>query len=95
MGVRMTTDANLTTMNISLPAGLRAFIAKQVRIGGYTSASEYLRQLVRVAQQSVQIEARLLRAIEQGKPIPMDDRMWRDMDGRVAEIIRKQARKKA
>jgi len=91
----MATEEDLTTMNISLPEGLRAFVAKQVRRGGFTSASEYLRQLLRVAQQTVEIEAKLLKAIEHGGRLELDERYWRDKDSRVADIIRRKSRKKA
>jgi antitoxin ParD1/3/4 len=91
----MATEEDLTTMNISLPEGLRAFIAKQVRQGGYTSASEYLRHLVRTAQETVEIETKLLAALEQGRPLRIDERYWRDKDSRVADLIRRKARKKA
>jgi len=35
------------TMNISLPDTLKAFIDARVQSGGYSSHSEYLRELVR------------------------------------------------
>ena len=91
----MATEEDLTTMNISLPAGLRAFIARQVRRGGYTSASEYLRHLLRTAQETIAIEAKLLAALEQGRPVRLDERYWRDKDSRVADLVRRKARKKA
>lgn len=36
-----------TTMNISLPKSLKAFVDKRVKDRGYSSHSEYLRDLVR------------------------------------------------
>ena len=40
----------MTTMNISLPADLKAFVDDQVATRGYASASEYLRALIRHEQ---------------------------------------------
>ena len=40
----------MTTMNISLPEEMKAFIESQMAQEGYASASEYLRFLIREAQ---------------------------------------------
>ena len=40
----------METMNISLPETLRAFVDARVKAGGYSSASEYVRELVREDQ---------------------------------------------
>ena len=40
----------LETMNISLPETLRVFVDARVKAGGYSSASEYVRELVREDQ---------------------------------------------
>ena len=40
----------MTTMNISLPAPLREFVETQLSEGGYASASEYMRELIRDAR---------------------------------------------
>jgi len=37
----------MSTMNISLPAALRAFVDEQVAHGGYSTSSEYVRELIR------------------------------------------------
>ena len=41
---------NMTSMNISLPEPLKLFVEEQVSKGGYSTASEYLRELIREAQ---------------------------------------------
>ena len=41
----------MQTMNISLPDSMKHFIERQVAAGGYSSASEYVRALVRDEQQ--------------------------------------------
>ena len=40
----------MTTMNISLPDEMKAFVEAQMTQEGYASASEYLRALIREAQ---------------------------------------------
>lgn len=37
----------MTTMNISLPDDMKAFVDEQVRARGYMSSSEYIRDLIR------------------------------------------------
>ncbi len=37
----------MSTMNISLPDELKAFIDQQIKTEGYGSSSEYLRELIR------------------------------------------------
>ena len=40
----------MTTLNVSLPDAMKAFIESQVQTGQYASASDYIRALVREAQ---------------------------------------------
>ena len=40
----------MTTMNISVPEEMKAFVEAQMTQEGYASASEYLRALIRDAQ---------------------------------------------
>jgi len=37
----------MSTMNISLPKSFRAFVEERVESGGYSTSSEYLRDLIR------------------------------------------------
>ncbi len=37
----------MTSLNISLPATLRQYVERQVEAGGYSTPSEYVRDLVR------------------------------------------------
>lgn len=80
-------------MNISLPESLREFVDEQVARGGFTSASEYVRQLIREAQESAAAEAKLLKAIERGGKIELSDEYWRQKDSRVADLVRKTTRR--
>ena len=63
-----------TTMNISLPEAMKAFVDEQVNSGGYGSASEYVRELVRRDQKAraqARLEALLLEGLESGEPLPL------------------------
>jgi antitoxin ParD1/3/4 len=40
----------MSTLNISLPAAMKAFVECQVRSGLYSSASDYVRTLIRAEQ---------------------------------------------
>ncbi len=43
----------MTSLNISLPESLKAFVEEKVRKGGYGTASEYVRELIRAARKRV------------------------------------------
>src|ERR1700747_1455047 len=58
---------NMTSMNISLPEPLKLFVEEQVSKGGYSTASEYLRELIREAQRRTERrewEAKLLAGLQ-------------------------------
>lgn len=64
-----------TTMNISLPDPMKAFVDEQVHSGGYGSASEYVRELVRRDQKEraqAKLEALLLEGLDSGNPAPLN-----------------------
>ena len=72
-------------MNISLPDEMRAWVENEVKGGGFSSASEYFRQLVREAKaqreaetrarKKAELEALLIESLE-GEGIPMDEKFW-------------------
>jgi antitoxin ParD1/3/4 len=88
----MATDQPLTSMNISLPESLREFVDQQVARGGFSSASEYVRQLIREADFGGGALLKLLKAIERGGQIELTDEYWKNKDNRVAELILEKAR---
>ncbi len=62
----------MQTMNISLPDPMKEYVERQVSAGAYSSASEYVRELVRADQKrkaKEQLEQVLLRSINSGPPI--------------------------
>jgi antitoxin ParD1/3/4 len=50
----------MSTMNISLPDNLKAFVDEQVGLRGYGTSSEYLRELIRRDQDRVHLRELLL-----------------------------------
>ncbi|HEY1394058.1 MAG TPA: type II toxin-antitoxin system ParD family antitoxin [Methylibium sp.] len=50
----------MSTMNISLPEALKAFVDEQVAQGGYGTSSEYVRELIRKDQDRLQLRGLLL-----------------------------------
>ena len=56
----------MATMNISLPVPMKAFVEEESRRGGFSTVSEYLRSLVREAQDRKarqDLETRLLEGL--------------------------------
>ena len=76
----------MTTMNISLPDSMRAFIEQKVAQSGYSTASEYIRQLVREDQKRAaqeRLEALLMEGIESGPSREMTAEDWEELRRRV------------
>lgn len=51
----------MSTMNISLPEALKAFVDKQVSERGYGTSSEYLRELIRKDQDRTRLRGMLVK----------------------------------
>lgn len=62
----------MTTMNISLPDGLKAFVDELVQTEGYGTSSEYMRELIRRDQDRRQFKEHLLLGMRSGIEGPMD-----------------------
>jgi antitoxin ParD1/3/4 len=50
----------MTTMNISLPDSLKCFVDQQVITAGYSTSSEYVRELIRRDQDRIRLRNLLL-----------------------------------
>jgi len=62
----------MTTMNISLPENLKSFIDEQVSSRGYSSSSEYVRELIRKDQARQQLRVLLLDGARSASTSPAD-----------------------
>lgn len=68
----------MTTLNISLPEAMQAFVEEQAAKGGF-STSEYILHLISQDQKQVaqtQMEAKLLEGLNSGEPIEVTDEWW-------------------
>lgn len=59
----------MTTMNISLPAEMKAFVDEQVREKGFMSSSEYIRDLLRDQREIADFRAML----DATTPVPISE----------------------
>jgi antitoxin ParD1/3/4 len=83
----------MTTMNISVPDEMKAFVEAQMAQEGYASASEYLRALIRDAQKRQakrELEAKFREALESGPATPMTRDDWDELERNVRERHRHQ-----
>jgi antitoxin ParD1/3/4 len=84
-------------MNVSLPKELKRWVDDQVREGGYGTASEFLRDLLRRARERQlrrRIDATLVEAVEAGASVVMDDKDWSSIRAAARRAAAKPARTK-
>jgi antitoxin ParD1/3/4 len=78
------------SMNISLPAPLKSWVEAQVEARGYSTASEFVRDVLRREQEQAAraaVDARLIQALDSGASRPMTANDWKQ--------IRSEGRKRA
>lgn len=73
----------MSTMNISLPNALRAFVEKQVSARGYGTSSEYVRELIRKDQDRQQLRTLLLEGASSEPSTPADAHYFDGLRQRV------------
>jgi len=86
-----------TNLRISLPRTLQRWVETQIDRGGYGTASDYFRELLREEQKRqgrLHVEAKLQEALDSGAPTTVNATTWRDSDKRVQERIKAAARKR-
>jgi antitoxin ParD1/3/4 len=69
----------METMNIALPESMKSFVQRRVTEGGYSSASEYVRDLIRADQKrqtEERIDALLVEGLDSGEPIEVTPEYW-------------------
>ena len=82
----------METMNIALPESMKQFVQERVSGGGYSSVSEYIRELIRADQKRMaqeRIDALLLEGLDSGQPIPVTQEYWEEKTRRLAERLGK------
>ncbi|NTX28488.1 type II toxin-antitoxin system ParD family antitoxin [Burkholderia pyrrocinia] len=63
----------MSTMNISLPESLKAFVDEQVGLRGYGTSSEYVRELIRKDQDRQHLRGLLLAGAASAPTAPVGD----------------------
>ena len=84
----------MTTLNISLPDSMRTFIDEQIAQGGYSTASEYIRDLIRQAQKQAaqeKLDSMLIEGLASGESIEVTDEWWQEKQERLTKLRRKQS----
>jgi antitoxin ParD1/3/4 len=71
----------MTSMNVSLPEELKEYVEAQAK-GGYSTPSEYVRELIRGDRKhraKEKLEALLLEGLNSGESLPMDAAFWSEL----------------
>lgn len=67
----------MATLNISIPENMKEWINIQIKSGKYSSASDYMRDLVRTDQRTKEeLDELLLEGLNSGNSISPDDNYW-------------------
>ncbi len=77
-------------MNVSISEQQRAFVRRQVASGRFRSDSEVVREGLRLLEDEERrrrLEEELLRGLDSGEPIEVDERYWSDLKRRIAERV--------
>ena len=82
-------------MNVSLPEELKEFAEAQTK-RGYSTPSEYVRELIREDQKrkaKEKLDQLLLDGLSSGNPIPVNSKFWTDL--KKEALAKLESRKKA
>jgi antitoxin ParD1/3/4 len=73
----------MSTMNISLPDSLKAFVDEQVSQRGYGTSSEYVRELIRRDQDRLQLRSLLVAGASSPPTAPVSEAYFQNLRERV------------
>ena len=79
----------MTTMNISLPEMLKSFVDDQVGTRGYSTSSEYIRELIRKDQERQHLRGLLLDGAASPPEVAADS----DYFDRLRNVVRQAGRR--
>jgi antitoxin ParD1/3/4 len=82
----------METMNVALPESMKSFVQERVSEGGYSSVSEYVRDLIRADQRrrmEERIDRLLLDGLNSGEPIEVTAEYWENKKQRLAQKLKK------
>lgn len=85
----------MASLNISLPQSLKDYVENQVKSSGYSTPSEYVRELLRQDQSrraEQKLEALLLEGLNSGQPLEIMPEYW---ENKRKQLVKRHARKTA
>lgn len=85
---------SLTSMNVSLPQELKDYVEKQTK-AGYSTPSEYVRELIREDQKRrarERLNTLLLEGIDSGDALPATPGFWDDLKREAIAKLKKKSR---
>lgn len=85
--------ACMSTMNISLPDQLKAFVDEQVSRNGYGTSSEYVRELIRKDQDRLQLRTLLLAGAASTPAQPVDEAYFERLRQGVRGVVKTQGKR--
>lgn len=77
----------MSTMNISLPDSLKAFVDEQVKQRGFGTSSEYVRELLRREQERLQLRSLLLAGASSVPQEPVDETYFEGLRAQVRSRV--------
>jgi antitoxin ParD1/3/4 len=75
----------MSTMNVSLPEELKAYVDDQVRNQGFGTTSEYVRELIRRDRDRARLRALLVDGLESSATVAADEVYFDELRARVSE----------
>lgn len=75
----------MATMNISLPDTLKSFVDEQVAVRGYSTSSEYVRELIRKDQDRQHLRGLLLEGASSSPTAPVDSAYFDSLRSRIGD----------
>jgi antitoxin ParD1/3/4 len=78
----------MSTMNISLPAPLKAFVDDQVSRRGYGTSSEYVRELIRKDQDRQRLRELLIAGFASAPTAAVDTTYFENLRDRVVDAAK-------
>lgn len=81
----------MATLNISLPDSMRDFVMTRLDEGGFSTASEYVRDLIREDQKRAdqqRLEQLLLEGLDSGPFIEFTDEWWEQKKAEMLSRLR-------
>ncbi len=78
----------MSSLNISLPQPLKKYVDERVKRDGYSTPSEFVRELLRSDQKrrvEEKLEFLLAEGVDSGEPVEADEAFW---DGIRRDVVR-------